>query len=154
MPARPAAMARGFTLLELLLVLLVIGLMTALSVAWLAPGEAPVREALARLADEARVLQAQARQGGRILGLRWGAGGPERVGLSVADGVPRWRVEPLRLPAWPADLVPDRPVSAEPWLVFTPHGVARPVQVSWRWPGGGERWTWQSDGGLRVVALP
>lgn len=44
--------SRGFSLLEMLVVLLIVGLFSALGVAYLDAGQAPMRQALAQLASD------------------------------------------------------------------------------------------------------
>ncbi len=99
--------SRGFSLLEMLVVLLIVGLFTALGVAFLDTGQAPVRQALAQLANEARSQAAQARHAGQLLGLRWNGRQPEFVRWQTGRGLPSWQVAPSRSAPWPAGLQPD-----------------------------------------------
>ena len=138
---------RGFSLLELLVVLAIAGLMTGLSVAWLDSGKAGAEQALARLASEVRAQAALARHAGQLRGLRWNGQRPE----FVRRGPDGWVLEQTRLGDWPKALRPDWPASQAPQLVFTPEGWARPGNLSWRWPEGRERWDWGRDGQLRRV---
>lgn len=146
--------SRGFSLLEMLVVLLIVGLFSALGVAFLDAGQAPMRQALAQLANEARSQAAQARHAGQLLGLRWNGRSPEFVRWQAGRGAPGWRVEPSRGAPWPAGLQPDWPVSSEPQVMFTPSGLARPVSLTWRWTEGRQRWQWQADNTLHIATLP
>lgn len=146
--------AQGFSLLEMLVVLLIVGLFSAMSVAWLDSGQAPIQQALQQLAAEARIQAAQARHSGQVLGLRWNGKQPEFVRLQPGTDSSRWRVEPTRLKPWPAQLSADWPVSAEPQVVFTPAGVARSAVINWHWPEGQQRWEWRADNSLTQVNLP
>lgn len=148
---RGAGRQRGFSLLELLLVLLIVGLLSALSVAWLDGGQAPVRQALEQLASESRVQAARARHAGQMLGLRWNGKQPEFVRLHLDNGQAKWRVEPARLSRWPTELRADWAVTAEPQVVFSPSGLARTAVLNWSWPQGHEQWHWQADSGLQVA---
>lgn len=78
--------SRGFSLLEMLVVLLIVGLFSALGVAFLDAGQAPMRQALAQLANEARSQAAQARHAGQLLGLRWNGRSPEFVRWQAGRG--------------------------------------------------------------------
>lgn len=84
---------RGFTLLEMLVVLLIAGLMSTLSIAWLDSGKAPVHQALERLASASRQQAELALHGGEIRGLRWNGSRPEFVRLIDE----RWQTEPVAL---------------------------------------------------------
>lgn len=146
--------SQGFSLLEMLVVLLIIGLFSAMSVAWLDSGQAPIQQALQQLSVEARIRAAQARHSGQVLGLRWNGRQPEFVQLQQDRDQTRWVVDPTRLKPWPAQLAADWPVSTEPQVVFTPAGVARPVTLNWQWPEGQQRWEWHTDNSLVQVSLP
>ena len=87
--------ARGFSLLEMLVVLLIVGLFSAMSVAWLDSGQAPIQQALQQLAAEARIQAAQARHSGQVLGLRWNGKQPEFVRLQPGADKPSWRVQEI-----------------------------------------------------------
>ncbi|UVL57405.1 prepilin-type N-terminal cleavage/methylation domain-containing protein [Pseudomonas sp. B21-035] len=140
---------RGFTLLEMLVVLLIAGLMSTLSIAWLDSGKAPVQQALERLAGASRQQAELALHGGEIRGLRWNGSRPEFV-RRVAE---RWQVEPVDFADWPATLQADWPASREPRLVFTPSGLARSATLNWHWPEGTQRWQWSSAGQLHRTPL-
>ncbi|MDZ3996054.1 type II secretion system minor pseudopilin GspH [Pseudomonas sp. Teo4] len=141
---------RGFSLLELLVVLAIAGLMTGLAVASLDSGRASVDQALLRLAAETRAQATLARHAGQLRGLRWTGQHPEFV---RREGH-RWVVEPISLGDWPKGLRPDWPASAQPRLLFTAQGWAQPGSVRWRWAEGSQRWDWGRDGQLRVAATP
>ncbi|WP_407293791.1 prepilin-type N-terminal cleavage/methylation domain-containing protein [Stutzerimonas zhaodongensis] len=141
--------AGGFTLLELMLVLLIAGLVTAMSVAWLARGETLAADALQRLAERASALELRARDTGQLIGLGWSSGGPARFESKLQDGSLRWLATPLDK-SWPEQVQPRHGKAGEPWVVFTPTGVARAMTVDWEWPDGHERWRWSSDGSLHV----
>lgn len=146
--------SRGFSLLEMLVVLLIVGLFSALSVAWLEGGPGAYQRALEELASEARVHAAQARHGGQLTGLRWSGRQPEFVRLQVENGQTFWRLEASRLTPWPAHLQADWPVSSVPQVIFTPSGVAQPTALNWRWPEGRQRWQWRTDNALEIAARP
>ncbi|MEN1834752.1 prepilin-type N-terminal cleavage/methylation domain-containing protein [Pseudomonas lijiangensis] len=146
--------SRGFSLLEILVVLLIIGLFSALSVAWLDSGHAPMQQALEKLAAEARTQAAQARHSGQVSGMRWNGRQPEFVHLQRNQGQTRWVVDSRRLKPWPQGLLADWPVSDEPRVVFTPSGVAAAVNLNWQWPEGRQRWEWRTDNSLTQVRLP
>ncbi len=146
--------SRGFSLLEILVVLLIVGLFSAMSVAWLDAGPAPLHRALDQLAAEARAQAAQARHSGQVRGLRWNGRQPEFVHLQFGKDQPRWVADEQTPKAWPDNLKADWPASSDPKVVFTPTGVALPVALNWRWPEGGQRWQWSSDDGLSRVDLP
>ena len=141
---------RGFTLLELLVVLAIAGLMSALSVAWLDSGKASVDQALQRLAAETRTQAALARHAGQLRGLRWNGQRPEFVRREGAA----WVVDSASLGSWPKGVRPDWPASPQPRLLFTPHGWAQAGSVRWHWHEGSQRWDWTRDGRLQVVVSP
>lgn len=144
----------GFSLLEMLVVLLIVGLFSALGVASLDAGQAPMQQALAQLANEARTQAAVARHSGQLLGLRWNGRQPEFVRWQSDRGRPSWQVEPWRTAPWPVGLQPDWTVSAEPQVTFTPSGLARPVSLTWRWADGQQRWQWRADDTLHIATGP
>jgi general secretion pathway protein H len=138
---------RGFSLIELLVVLAIAGLMTGLAVASLGSAQAVAEQALQRLATEARGQAALARHAGQLRGLRWNGQRPEFV---RRDGN-HWQVEAVALGEWPKGLRPDWPASPQPQILFTPHGWAQPGNVHWRWAEGSQGWAWSRDGGLQVL---
>ena len=138
---------RGFSLIELLVVLAIAGLMTGLAVAGLGGGQASVDQALQRLAAETRGQAALARHAGQLRGLRWNGQHPEFV-RREGNG---WVVEAVALGAWPQGLRPDWPASPQPRLLFTPHGWAQPGKVRWHWADGSQQWAWGRDGRLQVA---
>jgi general secretion pathway protein H len=146
--------SRGFSLLEILVVLLIVGLFSAMSVAWLDAGPAPMHRALDQLAAETRAQAAQARHSGQVRGLRWNGRQPEFVRLQSGKDQPRWVADAQPSKAWPESLKADWPVSSEPKVVFTPTGVAAPVVIDWHWPEGRQRWQWSGDNSLSRVDLP
>ena len=141
---------RGFSLIELLVVLAIAGLMTGLAVAGFGNSQASVDQALQRLASEARSQAALARHAGQLRGLRWNGQRPEFV-LREGNG---WVVEAVALGDWPKGLRPDWPASPQPRLLFTPHGWAQPGKVRWRWADGSQQWAWSRDGRMQVVVAP
>ncbi|MBX8575960.1 prepilin-type N-terminal cleavage/methylation domain-containing protein [Pseudomonas cichorii] len=142
--------SQGFSLLEILVVLLIIGLFSALSVAWLDSGHAPMLQALEKLAAEARTQAAQARHSGQVSGMRWNGRQPEFVRKDQT----RWVVDRSPMKSWPEGLQADWPVSDEPRVIFTPSGVATAVNLNWHWPEGRQRWEWRTDNSLTQVKLP
>lgn len=146
--------SRGFSLLEMLVVLLIVGLFSAMSVAWLDAGPAPMQHALEQLAADARAQAAQARHSGQVRGLRWNGQQPEFVRLQAGKERSRWVVDSSLSRPWPEALRADWPVSDEPKVVFTPTGLAEPVALDWHWPQGHQRWRWSSDNSLSRVELP
>jgi len=141
---------RGFSLIELLVVLAIAGLMTGLAVAWLDSGKASVDQALQRLAAQVHAQAALARHAGQLRGLRWTGKHPEFV-RRERDG---WVVEAVSLGDWPKGLRPDWAASSQPRLLFTPQGWAQPGSVRWHWAEGSQHWAWGRDGQLRVGLSP
>lgn len=141
---------RGFSLIELLVVLAIAGLMSGLAVVSLGSGQASVDHALQRLAAETRSQAALARHAGQLRGLRWNGQRPEFVRREGAA----WAPEAVALGDWPEGLYPDWPASQQPQLLFTPHGWAQPGSVRWRWADGSQRWTWRRDGRLQIAVAP
>lgn len=88
---------RGFSLIELLVVLAIAGLMTGLAVAGLGNGQASVEQALQRLAVKVRGQAALARHAGQLRGLRWNGQRPEFVRREGNA----WVVEAVPLGDWP-----------------------------------------------------
>ncbi|PYB72636.1 type II secretion system protein GspH [Pseudomonas sp. LB-090624] len=138
---------RGFSLIELLVVLAIAGLMTGLAVAGLGNGQASVEQALQRLAAEVRGQAALARHAGQLRGLRWNGQRPEFVRREGNA----WVVEAVSLGDWPKDLHPDWPASSQPRVLFTPHGWAQAGSVRWHWADGSQQWAWNRADGMRVV---
>ena len=138
---------RGFSLIELLVVLAIAGLMTGLAVAGLGNGQASVEQALQRLAVEVRGQAALARHAGQLRGLRWNGQRPEFVRREGNA----WVVEAVPLGDWPKGLRPDWHASPQPRLLFTPHGWAQPGKVRWHWADGSQQWAWDRDGRLQVA---
>lgn len=146
--------SQGFSLLEIMVVLLIVVLFSAMSVAWLDSGQAAVQQALQQLAVKARSQAAQARHSGQVLGLRWNGHQPEFVRLQQDKEQVRWVVDASLSKPWPAQLTADWTVSAEPQVVFTPSGLSRPVTLNWQWPEGRQRWQWRADNSLTLEKLP
>jgi general secretion pathway protein H len=144
---------QGFSLLEILVVLLIVGLFSAMSVAWLDSGPAPMSRALEQLAAQAQAQAARARHSGQVLGLRWNGREPEFVRLQNDKASTRWVRDVARANPWPEGLRADVPTSSEPMVVFTPAGVAEAATVSWRWATGQQRWQWRTDNSLSRVEL-
>lgn len=144
----------GFSLLELLMVLLIVGLLTGLSVAWFGRAASSESDALERLARSATDIAQQARHAGQVLALGWAEGRPVRMRLERQGQATSWHREPLALVDWPSGLQPHNLHEGQPWVVFTPSGIAAPATLKWSWAEGGERWHWQSDGRLLIRTLP
>ncbi|MDH4548503.1 MULTISPECIES: type II secretion system minor pseudopilin GspH [Pseudomonas] len=138
---------RGFSLIELLVVLAIAGLMTGLAVAGLGNGQASVEQALQRLAAEVRGQAVLARHAGQLRGLRWNGQRPEFVRREGNA----WVVEAVPLGDWPKGLHPDWPASPQPRVLFTPHGWAQAGSVRWHWADGSQQWAWNRADGMRVV---
>lgn len=146
--------SQGFSLLEIMVVLLIVGLFSAMSVAWLDSGQAPMQQALQQLAVQVRSQAAQARHSGQVSGLRWNGRQPEFVRLQQDNNQSRWVVDASLSKPWPEQLMADWAVSPEPQVVFTPSGLLRPVTLTWQWPEGQQRWEWRTDNSLTLVKLP
>ncbi len=142
--------ARGFTLLELLVVMLIIGLFSGLSVAWLNGGQTPAVQALEQLAAQAQHQAAVARHSGQQLGLRWTGKQPEFVRFEQQ----RWVAQPWRAESWPTQLSASWPASQVPQVVFTAHGVASAASLQWQWAEGRQRWQWLSNDRLVRIDGP
>lgn len=110
------SLQRGFSLLELLVVLAIAALMTSLAVAWLDSGRSSIDQALDRLAAVTVAQADLARHAGQLRGLRWNGQRPEFVRRQGEH----WQVETVALGDWPKGLRPDWPVSQAPALLFTP----------------------------------
>lgn len=136
--------ARGFSLLELLVVMLIIGLFSGLSVAWLNGGQTPAVQALEQLAARAQQHAALARHSGQLRGLRWSGKQPEFVRFEKQQ----WVAEPWRAEPWPAQVTANWPASRTPQVIFTPSGIAGAVNLEWQWAEGRQRWQWLSDNRL------
>ena len=145
---------RGFSLLELLVVLFIAGLLTSLAVAWLDGEQCAARQALARLAAAARSQAGLAVHAGQVQGLRWTGERPEFVRQVEGDSQPAWQVEPVALGDWPRELRPDWPASDEPRLVVSATGLVRSDALRWSWPGGVEVWRWDAQGRLQRTLQP
>lgn len=141
--------SRGFSLLELLVVLLIVGLLSGLSVAWLNAGRSAALQALDGLAAQVQLHAAQARHSGQLLGLRWNGRQPEFVRLEQQ----LWVADPWRPVAWPTELRADWPAGTVPPVIFTPDGVVAP-RLKWQWSDGQQHWHWLSDGRLARAEVP
>lgn len=141
---------RGFSLLELLVVLFIAGLMTSLGVAWLDSGKAGTQQALERLAAVSRQQADQAVHAGQLRGLRWTGTRPEFVRMVNEH----WQLEKVALGDWPGSLRADWVPSQTPQLIFTPSGVAQPRALRWHWPEGAEQWRWDASGRLLTTRTP
>ncbi|MGK4922298.1 type II secretion system minor pseudopilin GspH [Bordetella hinzii] len=136
----PGISERGFTLLEMLVVLVIIGMTAGLVTLSQRPSGDPLREDAQRLADAFRVAQGEARSDGRVIRWRGGDGGwsferDGRAGTLTAqdDRVPPpddfagdAQLRPMRFAAAPVllRLDPDRP------LLFNTEWVASPFVLT------------------------
>ncbi|MEH3022881.1 MAG: GspH/FimT family pseudopilin [Pseudomonas oryzihabitans] len=115
----------GFTLLELMVVLLIVGLLTAVGVARLGGGSPAGQWRLESLAGDFQLARDTARRSGRILGWQADATGFRYLQLVADTHGPRW--QPLAstdLPdgRWPTGLQLAEPASAQPRLIWWPNG--------------------------------
>ena len=133
--------------------LLIVGLFSAMSVAWLDSGPAPMTRALEQLAAQAQAQAARARHSGQVLGLRWNGRAPEFVRLQNDKTATHWVRDSTRANSWPEELRADVPTSSEPMVVFTPAGIAEAAVINWCWPTGQQRWQWRTDNSLSRVDL-
>lgn len=137
MSARPAPPSRGFSLLELMVVLAILGVAASLSVAWLDRGlRRPLETAREQLQRDLAEAGRQAVQGQRLIG--WS---PGEAGYRFLAWRPRpgdgghWQpLEAHLLPErrWPAGLSISRPDADTlasgtpapdvPWVVWWPDG--------------------------------
>lgn len=145
----------GFTLLELMLVLALIGMISALGLAWL--GGDPGRLYESRLQQlEVRFAQADtlARQRGWVVGWYFSAGAYRFMRLSPESGQLGWtdlgRDGPGNSKDWPQDLLlaqnTGRSINPfrgedlpEPQRIWMPGGERLGETLSWSWPNGQAR---------------
>ncbi|MDT3721847.1 GspH/FimT family pseudopilin [Pseudomonas oryzihabitans] len=123
----------GFTLLELMVVLLIVGLLTAVGVARLGGGSPAGQWRLESLATDFQLARDTARRSGRVLGWQADATGFRYLQLVADAQGPRW--QPLAsadLPdgRWPSGLQLAEPVSAQPRLIWWPNGDTRPQRLA------------------------
>ena len=123
----------GFTLLELMVVLLIVGLLTAVGVARLGGGSPAGQWRLESLASDFQLARDTARRSGRILGWQADAAGFRYLQLVGDARGPRW--QPLAsadLPDghWPAGLHLAEPASAQPRLIWWPNGDTRAQRLA------------------------
>lgn len=118
----------GFTLLELMVVLLIVGLLTAVGVARLGGGGPAGQWRLESLATDFQLARDSARRSGRILGWQADAAGFRYLELVADTRGPRW--QPLAstdLPdgRWPTGLQLAESATTEPQLIWWPNGDTR-----------------------------
>jgi len=148
----------GFTLLELLVVVTIIGLVSSLVVLSLPPSRPPVRQDAGRLAAALATAAEAGVIGGELLGvvvradgirlLRWRdrqwqpAGGPS---APLSDGTVLHLVRPAPPPAEGGrDMPPDRPL-----IRFDPVGLSTPFLL--RVEGEGGVWQVSGDAAGRIA---
>ncbi len=159
----------GFTLLELMLVIALIGLIGALGLAWLGGDSSRLFEArLAQLQQRFQLAAEQALHRGQVIGWRFDGGGyrferllPDASG-AVLQWVPLGRQGPGDSADWPPELqllsASGKPVAgsaskplanakagtALPQRIWLPDGEIAGEPLHWRWP----------DGQLRIALQP
>jgi general secretion pathway protein H len=126
----------GFTLLELMVVLLVIGLMTGIGIALLGDSAGQRQRAtLDRLASEFRLAGETALRTGQVIGWYSTDGRYRYLRLRATPQGPRWsdlNDEELRAGEWPADFVLAGPTAAAPQLVWLPNGESEGARLQFR----------------------
>jgi len=153
--------AAGFTLLELMLVIALIGLIGALGLAWLGGDSSRLFEArLAQLQQRFQLAAEQALHRGQVIGWRFDGGGyrferllPDTSG-AVLQWVPLGRQGPGDSANWPPELqlmsTSVAPLGnaksgmALPLRIWLPDGEIAGEPLHWRWP----------DGQLRIALQP
>ncbi len=141
---------RGFSLLELMLVLALMGLVSALAVASLGgdPGrayEAQLERLVVRMSD----AESQARRRGWVLGLAWTERGYRFMKLRTFLPEPEWialgREGPGDSRDWPEGLqLQGSPLQINAdglalYRIWSPDGETLGPELNWQWPGGSAR---------------
>lgn len=141
---------RGFSLLELMLVLALMGLVSALAVASLGGNPGRAYEAqLERLAVRMLDAQVQARRRGWVQALAWSESGYRFVRLRSWEAEPEWielgRDGPGDSRDWPESLqllgspLQIRADGLALYRIWSPDGETLGPELNWQWPGGSAR---------------
>ncbi len=140
----------GFSLLELMLVLALMGLVSALAVASLGgdPGrayEAQLERLVVRMSD----AESQARRRGWVLGLAWTERGYRFMRLRTLVPDPEWVELGREGPGDSRDWSETVQLLGSPLLtnvdglalyrIWSPDGETLGPELSWQWPGGSAR---------------
>ncbi|GGK07199.1 GspH/FimT family pseudopilin [Pseudomonas matsuisoli] len=126
----------GFTLLELMIVLLVIGLMTGIGIALLGDSAGQRQRAkLGSLASEFRLARETALRTGQVIGWYLADDSYRYLRLRATPQGPRWsdlNDDGLRDGAWPTDFALAGPRSAAPQMVWLPNGESEGARLQFR----------------------